>query len=143
MIIQNLTMVAGESWSNGQGIYGKYDGVSAFKGYVYTADATDSDNDTYPIMGIAKSDESAAASGLVFVGQAMLMRRDEFSFTSADLGKALYPAATAGGQSTTGLSDPGDHKEQLGIVVGVNGVDGVTGDYILYRVPNAMVVVPA
>jgi hypothetical protein len=139
-IVDRLTLTAGENWLNGYPLYLKYDGISATKSYIFTADSTDTDNDTYPIVGFALTDVTSGNTGIVFTGKRLLMRRDEFNFSSADIGKRIYPLSTAGAQNTEGITEQGDHHEPFAIVVGVDGVGGVTGDYLLYAVPTASVV---
>ncbi|MBC2712058.1 MAG: hypothetical protein HGJ94_14060 [Desulfosarcina sp.] len=129
-LVDFMTFYAGENITLGYEVYAKYD-TDRLKIYNYDADAADAD--TYFPVGIAPAAITSGNSGAVWVGQCLLMRRDEFTFTSADLGKPLWALTTAGYQSTTAPSSAGDHVNKLGTVVGVNGVNSVVGDYLLYR----------
>ncbi|MBC2712862.1 MAG: hypothetical protein HGJ94_18290 [Desulfosarcina sp.] len=129
-LVDFMTLYAGENITLGYHVYAKYD-TDRLKIYNYDADAADAD--TYFPIGIAPAAITSGNSGAIWVGQCLLMRRDEFTFTSADLGKPLWTMTTAGHQNTVAPSTAGDHPNKLGTVVGVNGVNSVVGDYLLYR----------
>jgi hypothetical protein len=138
--VQRMVFPAGEDISHGHPVYIKAP-ATATQVFEYTAGATDADNDTYPVIGIAVANCASGASCAVWVGDCLLMRRDEATPVSADIGKALYPLNSAGAIGLVPNTTTGAHVERVGFFVGVNGFDSVTGDYILYRMPTASVVV--
>ncbi|MBC2741592.1 MAG: hypothetical protein HGJ93_00705 [Desulfosarcina sp.] len=129
-LVDFMTFYAGENITLGYEVYAKYD-TDRLKIYNYDADAADAD--TYFPIGVAPAAITSGNSGAVWTGRCLLMRRDDFTFTSADLGKPLWTLTTAGWQGTTAPSSAGDHPNKAATVVGVDGVNSEVGDRILYR----------
>lgn len=116
--------------------------------FLYTGDTTDSYNDTYPIIGIAEADCTSGNPCVIDIGECILARRDGFSYVNTDIGEDLVTAGGAGFQTITNQAESGDHNERVGFFIGANGSDAgygfstITGDYALYRVSTAQIVVP-
>ena len=140
--IDQLTFPAGEEIRFIGPVYIKNPSGSTLV-YQYNGDTTNTDNDDYPIMGIPTSTCAAGSPCTIWLGgERMLVRRDEAAPLQSDIGKPLYTIGCAGCIGTSPQVQSGDHSEIVGEFVGADGIDGVTGDYILYRVPNYMNVIP-
>ena len=123
-IVDFLSLTAGEAITAGNPVYAKWDaGLEEICIFAYDADAADAAD--FFMLGIASSSASAEAAVQVWVGKAMLMRRDTFSFPTATYGKPLWSTTTAGGISSTPPPTAGDHVIKIGTAVAAN--------YILYR----------
>jgi hypothetical protein len=134
-VISKITGIAGASITIGQAVYMWYDTVDARREIMpYAAGDTDTHNDTYYYIGIALGSASAGSNVTVWIGNALEMRREAFSFNSDDIGKTLWPlATTAGYQNTTGLTASGAKKNRLGFVWMTEETDGQ--DVVVYFQP--------
>jgi hypothetical protein len=116
--------------------------------FIYTADTTDTDNDTYPSMGETIGDCTSGNPCVIDLHECTLARRDGFSYVKTDIGKGLFTSGGAGYQGTTQQDEPGDHNEMVGIFLAATGSDAgfgfssITGDYVLYWVIPYVNVVP-
>jgi hypothetical protein len=146
-VVEWMDVTAGETIANGQQVYIKKDaGNSDTRAYLYNADTADTDNDTYAIIGIATEDETAGDTLTIRIAHSIQMRRDEITWDSDDIGKMVVVGSSNGGQGLLpdgDQEDAGDHNEAIGIFIGANGFDSVTGDYVIYTVPNYTAVIPS
>jgi hypothetical protein len=140
---------AGENLFDGGQVYIKWvSGNTRPEVFQYAGDNTDTDNDTYALIGYAQSDCTSGDPCVIDVGECTLARRDGFSYINTDIGKPLFTLGGAGLQGTTAQAEAGDHNERVGYFIGADGSDAgygfstITGYYVLYRVPTAAVVVP-
>jgi hypothetical protein len=141
--ISRISFIAGENITTSVPCSLRYDsGDSRTEIYKYVGDTTDTNNDTYPIVGVNMAACTTGNACTIFIGSCLLARRDETTPASTDIGAALYTLGIAGGIGTIPQSTSGDHNEMVGVYAAANGYDSVTGDYILYRVPTYMNVVP-
>jgi hypothetical protein len=140
---------AGENLFDGGQVYIKWvSGNTRPEVFQYAGDTLDADNDTYVLLGYAQADCTSGDPCVIDVGESTLARRDAFSYINTDIGKPLFTLGGAGLQGTTPQAEAGDHNEMLGVFIGADGSDAgygfatITGDYVLYKVPTARVVVP-
>jgi hypothetical protein len=141
--VSYMTFVAGEDITTVVPCYFKYDsGDSRTEIYKYVGDTTDTNNDTYPVVGVNMAACTAGSACTLWVGSALLARRDETSPASTDIGAALFTLGSAGSIGTTPQSTSGDHNELVAVYAGADGYDSVTGDYVLYVKGLYMNVVP-
>lgn len=141
--VRTMQFTAGEDLTRFVPVYIKVDSGTT-KVYEYHADSTDTDNDTYAVIGITVAAVSSGNTATIFVDEGMLVRDDSaWTFAAADVGKPLYTDdGGAGWISTSANAGSGDHNEIVGYVVGDDGTSSVTGNYVLFRVPLTTVVVP-
>ena len=110
------SFVAGESISQWDIIYLKYN-TDGPRAYMYNANSTDSDNDTYRPMGIALAVGTAGSAFNVGIGFG-IARNDGWTFTDAtDEGKPIFAGETDGAITLTRPSDSGDHIIHLGNII--------------------------
>jgi len=107
------SVTAGESISQWDIIYLKYD-TDGPRAFMYNANSTDSDNDTYRPFGIAL--EAGTAGNALSIGVGLgLARNDGWTFSDAtDEGKPIFAGETDGVITLTRPSDSGDHIVHLG-----------------------------
>jgi hypothetical protein len=141
---------AGENISDGFRVYIKWvSGNTRPEVFVYTADTTDGDNDTYPSIGEAIGDCTSGNPCVIDLHEVTVARRDDFPYVNTDIGKGLFTAGGAGFQTIVQQAEPGDHNEMVGIFLASDGDDAgcgfssITGDYVLYWVIPYVNVVPS
>ncbi|BBO74387.1 hypothetical protein DSCW_18040 [Desulfosarcina widdelii] len=149
MAVDYLTLTAGEdinlaSFSGFPQVYFKNDGVNdGGRIFLFDADVTATDKETFPMIGVAVSTATTGNSITVRV-EGMLARRDGFTTLTGnqDEGKPLYAGTTGGGlQTLVKPTTAGDDVCRVAIILQVDGSGG-TGDVFLYMMPRVSVKVP-
>lgn len=119
--------VAGETLTGYQWapLYCKDTG-SGTRFYLYDADASDADNDTYPPIALL------VTSGTILAGTPIevtigdgILANDSWTATQANVGKPIYCNTAAGEPTTTVPSGSGDHIKMIGTLLNIaaNGRD--------------------
>lgn len=128
------TVTAGETISQWDIIYIKYD-TDGPRAFMYNANSTDYDNDTYRPRGIALEAGTAGNSLEIGIGQGVV-RNDGYTFTdTTDEGKPVFAGETDGAITLTRPSDSGDHIIHLGNLIDEDEVEFNFGSFADVVVP--------
>jgi hypothetical protein len=119
--------VAGETLTGKQRkvLYRKDTG-SGPRYYLYSADSTDSDNDTYgPVAYLISplTGTISAGDAIVVTSGAGILADDSLTIVQANVGAPIFASETAGEMTFTKPSDSGDHIIQLGTVANMESND--------------------
>jgi hypothetical protein len=119
--------VAGETLTGKQRkvLYRKDTG-SGPRYYLYSADSTDSDNDTYGPVALLISPLTgtiSAGDAIVVTSGAGILADDSLTIVQANVGAPIFASETAGEMTFTMPSNSGDHIVQLGTVANMESND--------------------
>lgn len=149
ILVTHLSLVAGEALGAGSILYMKTDTTNGGRMYLYNADSTDADNDTYRFFGKAVAAAAGVGSAVTvrLFSPMWVMRQDSMSITyNQDEGLSLVASESGTGYEVLYSSAPsgeGDHVEFTGLILQCYDETAGTQDIVLFFGGFDMNVIPA